>query len=81
MKSFGLVAVLVVALGSGGWSCRYRYDSVKIGQLTGLVRTNRFTGESQILWGGLGWRPANTPRWQIDKELDADAPPPSPVAR
>ena len=60
-----LSLLTLAALLSLGWTCRYRYSSVRLGYLTGMARTQRFTGETQILWPGVGWRPAGTPGREI----------------
>jgi hypothetical protein len=45
------------------WSVRYRYDQLRVGEYTMLVRTNRLTGSSQVFRGG---------RWENATPLKAD---------
>ena len=40
-----VVAIILLAL---AWMTRYRYDSTTVGYVTTAVRTNRFTGSSEM---------------------------------
>lgn len=52
-----LAVAFLLFLVIGVWPTMYRYDVVRVGSMANqLVRTNRFTGNSQLL-SAAGWRP------------------------
>jgi hypothetical protein len=68
MKNLDRITALVVTLllsTAVGWSCRYEYGSETAAQLTGMTRTNRFTGRTDVLWPSLDWLPYNAPMSQV----------------
>ena len=52
-----IVSVVVLLVLAFGWPTLYRYDTMKLGTTELLVRTNRITGESEVLAPGKGWVP------------------------
>src|SRR4051794_41099148 len=67
--------ILATALGVLALEQRYSLTHIQVGPIHGVARTDRLTGDTQICWPGVGWRPAATPLYQISAALDAEATP------
>jgi hypothetical protein len=75
---YTLAAVIVVSAAAHAWTNRHSYGSTQTGDgIRLLARTDRFTGHSEELWVGLGWRPAETPWASIKVEMSRSETPAS----
>jgi hypothetical protein len=75
MKSatYTLALALVLSSITLAWTQRHRYSSTQTGAGRLQTRTSLFTGQTEICWPGLGWRPAETPIGTIDAEMAESA--------
>ena len=52
-----MICTTLIICGIFFWPTLYRYDSMKDGKKTRLVRIHRVTGSTEILLGESGWKP------------------------
>jgi hypothetical protein len=54
---FATAYITLIILGALFWPTLYRYEKLKNGEATIMIRLNRITGYTEILYPSVGWEP------------------------
>jgi hypothetical protein len=67
---FTLAAAIVVSTVAFIWTNRFLYSTTAALDGRQQTRTNRLTGQTEVLWVGIGWRDAETPMGIIEAAIE-----------